>query len=109
QDGRRLDDRAENRRPAAGAQAADGLDPRRHRPEGGLESTPGSVVVRAAGLSRRTVGRHRSIERARRSTSKTTSWSRSRRTSPWSERSASSRFTDWRDPPIIPASSDWVY
>ena len=28
---------------------------------------------------------------------------------PASARSASSRFTDWREPPIIPASSDWVY
>src|SRR5438034_3410633 len=46
---------------------------------------------------------------ASRSASRTTSWSRSSRTRRCSPRSARRRFTDWREPPIIPASSDWVY
>ena len=63
----------------------------------GLER-PASCVVgsvrRASCVSRRASG--------------TTSVSRSNRTSPRATKSASSRFTDSREPPTMPASSAWV-
>jgi CRP-like cAMP-binding protein len=75
---------------------------------------PGRLDPEGDGAERREKGfgfgalGHRSTVRASASRSWTTRRSRSSRTRPWSERSARRRFTDWRDPPIIPASSDWV-
>ena len=98
---------------AAGLSRRRGLDPEGDRPDApraraGRSRRPDAPVVRSAGSPPAVPVTARSCAPvARRST--TTSWSRSRRTRPWSARSASSRFTDWREPPIIPASSDWVY
>ena len=69
----------------------------------GLEGVERSVVPLAPGL-----GHRRAAAASRRGSGMTRS-SPSNRSRPWATKSASSRFTDWREPPIMPASSPWVY
>ena len=74
----------------------------------------GSAVVSRSGTGRRRPGGrdgpigYRRAAAARRAGSGITRTSPSKRSRPWSTKSASSRFTDWRAPPIIPASSACV-